>query len=73
MGTIIYVQRTKPKIISITDVKRVKQFNIKAVIPIEPQTKDADLKHDMKTIQGNEDEYVFHTLVTEVLKKPDAT
>ena len=65
------VHRTTPKIISVTDGRKVKQFNISSVLPIAPQSNDADLKHDMEMIDKQEAANVYPTYVTEVIKKSD--
>lgn len=43
------------KIISVTDEHKLKQFNIRAVLPMEAKANDSDLTHDMNKI----DRYYF--------------
>ena len=66
------VTKTTPKIISVTDGTKVRQFNISSVLPVAPETNDADLKYDMQMIGKDEAAYVYPIYVTEVLKKSDA-
>ena len=72
------VTKTSPKLISVTDGIKVKQFNITTVLPIAAETNDADHKHDMETLQGKEPSTNLVTTtaydniyLTEVLLKSD--
>lgn len=71
MGRTIHSTKNNTKKERVTDGKTVEQLNITAVLPIALHTNDADLKHDMKIIHGNESWYVFPTHITEVLNNLD--
>lgn len=49
----VYSHKAKSKIISVTEGTKVKQYNITSVLPIAPETKDPDLKHDMDSLTHN--------------------
>lgn len=65
------VQSSTPKIISVTEGKTGMQLNMTTALTIARNKIDADLKHDMKMIHGKEACYVFHTLLTDIIKKSD--
>lgn len=39
------------KIISVTDGKKVKPFNMTTILPMAPTTIDRDIKHDMSQVE----------------------
>lgn len=62
---------TKLIIISLTDGKTVKQFNITSVLQFAPITNEADLKHDIQSNKENEIAYASTTLINDVLEISD--